>query len=390
MATLFSDDFESGTLAAWDGTVTSAGCSVAVNAASADAGVYGLDANKPTSNDNGSARAYKGYTAPASHVHSLRFRVKVVSRTGDGAMLFGWLQRDAPEYQAKAALYHDGTNWAIRGWQRDGTVGSVVLNTQLVVGTWYTVELVYDASGANPVVTCYLNGASAASFTDSTTGTVNEPTSVHVGLLELAWSQQAEAYYDTVVLADAVQGTGGPAKSGVAFTAALAGSRVAGTRSTWAAVSLTGQSRLADTGLKGATSTARVVGPASARVTSVAARLGAALLFGPFGARAPGLKGARGSARLDADVALRGSGTKGAAASVTVHALIAALGSGVKGGRGGVLAAVLGALRTVLGRPMAPVRTVTAPAQPLAFTAPVQTRGVSAPVQTLTFTVPDQ
>jgi hypothetical protein len=205
-AVLFSDDFESGGTTVWRGTdQTGIASSTQVTTLAAMSGAFGLDTLKAGVKDNGAAQVWAALTAPTSRVLSLRARLRIVSRQGSGALYLQRLYRRAPLYKAVVAVHHSGSAYALELRRVDGSTVLTPMKTQLALGTWYDLELVYDWSGTQPGARLFVDGALDAEATDTSTGSVYAPDSAYVGVWEDGWTQQADANWDDVSVADGVQ-----------------------------------------------------------------------------------------------------------------------------------------------------------------------------------------
>ena len=129
-----------------------------------------------------------------------------MSRSGGGALYLQRLYRAGPLYSSILALHHFNGMYMLDLRQQNGSHQAMPLTTQLVLGTWYDVELVYDWSDPQPVASDpqpVANGVLDTTLTDTTTGTLYSPDSAYVGLFEDGWSEQAEADWDNVSIANA-------------------------------------------------------------------------------------------------------------------------------------------------------------------------------------------
>lgn len=203
MATLFSDNFESGTYASWTTAVTGVGTTITADATSAFAGSFGSHHVKPTSANNGDSNALNNFTPSATGKTSMQFRFKIFSATVDagGELTYGQLRTESPLFNWVLCIRNSlGNNqFAVR--MRDGTISSV----GITLSGYNLIEMVRDTSGANPVNRCYIDGTLAATITDSTAGTIYTPGQVRIALAETSWNATGEVYYDDVLVSDVQQ-----------------------------------------------------------------------------------------------------------------------------------------------------------------------------------------
>jgi hypothetical protein len=192
---------ETGNVTEYDGTVISgAGSTCLVDTTSVLTGTYGLHASGAGST-NGTGWAYANFTpvANSGNYVEITYDFKLVSSlpTGVGTVQFGHLRREGTIFSPVAWIAYDFT----AGWQlgvrgKDGANVGTNLSTAPAVGTWCAIRIVYNATGANPVITLYKDGSSVATYTDTTTGTIYVPNQMRLGGAETQWTVAWECYTD--------------------------------------------------------------------------------------------------------------------------------------------------------------------------------------------------
>ncbi len=205
---LFQDSFETG-FTPWTASGTNSPNALAeVIAAAAYAGALGGHF-AVTAGGSGTDRAfcYKDFAPPTTGIAAAQ---AVFKPLGFGlAVQNEYLRLDnplAPVSTQILLLICDHGVWALQIRRKDGVLASVPLTNPLALGTWYVVELQYDATGPSPVGRCYVDGVLQATITDASVGTLYVPSQVELR----AKGTSAEAYYDSVVTADAAIGMGAP------------------------------------------------------------------------------------------------------------------------------------------------------------------------------------
>jgi hypothetical protein len=211
MATLVSDDFESGASGA-TATQATAGSSATVDGTAAITGSFGLHittVNTGSFTDEAHHRWL--YSAPASNIVEAEARIAIVveGSSGDGVPAVGLnlINLAIGAYIVRIQFVGSsfgGPLWSMAVRGKDTTY----------VGTTFTMpsgtsarlwRVVYDASGANPVATLYIGGTQVATYTDTTSGSLVLPDIVQLGVQELLWTAGAwELYCDDLVVRDAI------------------------------------------------------------------------------------------------------------------------------------------------------------------------------------------
>lgn len=203
MATLFSDNFESGGYTNWTSTATTGvGSTITADATSAYAGSFGSHHVKPTGSNNGNANAIKDFTPSATGTTSMQFRMNIISATiSGGALFYAYLRTESPLFNWVVGIRNAaGTNQFIV-YARDTST----LSANITLSGYNLIEMVRDTSGANPVNRCYIDGTLAATITDTTAGTVYTPGQARINCFEESWIATGEVYYDDVLVSDVQQ-----------------------------------------------------------------------------------------------------------------------------------------------------------------------------------------
>lgn len=211
MTQLFADGFEAGNFSAWSGTATAGtGSTITVETTAADTGTYGARAYNPNNSDNGYARCYQNQTFPASNTLYAKLRWKpVAANVGEGGTLIGpYLYQGNPTYAPVLGLRNASGTWQLIMRRKDGS-NSTATVTGITLNTWYTVKLLWDKSGANPIGKIYLDGVEKASITDTTSGTDRTPSALYCDCREMDWNANGDFYYDGVELHDSDPDAGG-------------------------------------------------------------------------------------------------------------------------------------------------------------------------------------
>lgn len=192
-------------------TTSGASSTFTATAGSAHSGSFGFRANTPAEADNNEeAYGRRLFTAPGSNIVELEAWMNVVTSpaSSSSVVIVGLaLREDANLVDYVASVNWDGLNnpqiWSLSVRRLDGSY----------VGTEFTFpgsgfkkwRLVYDGSGADPVITLSCDGVQLAQYTDTTTGTLRIPDQIEIGLHETQWAQTgAEVHVDDIFIRDAI------------------------------------------------------------------------------------------------------------------------------------------------------------------------------------------
>lgn len=197
----FTNGFEEGDFSAWSITYTAGTGSNSVTTGSKQSGTYGYR-SEGTTNTNWRYQAGKNFTTPANNKSFARFYVYPVSISGSGVLRIGGLYKENPVFNRIASIHYDNGSWFLNVRNLDTSETSTALSAGLTVGAWNEVEVSYDASGANPVTTVWLNNTQVATYTDTSSGTLNQPDRVTIGGHETSWGVTADLYFDDVQVSD--------------------------------------------------------------------------------------------------------------------------------------------------------------------------------------------
>lgn len=212
MTTLFSADFESpnNNFNSWTQlSGTSNGGEVReVIAGAALAGSYG--AHFAIANQGSTDSSWVRHQATddaGRNIFSLRALIQVNSVAGAGAVSFMYLRRVS--VATIAYLQYNNGTWQLFVRKLDATTTTVDFSSGLSTGVTYDVEILYDVSGANPVATIIVDGAIQATYTDTSSGTIQRPYDARIHIREEAEGAYGDVYFDNAVVADAQQQTVG-------------------------------------------------------------------------------------------------------------------------------------------------------------------------------------
>ena len=178
-----------------------AGSKAEVIAAAAYAGTYGAHFNNLSGGftNTGPYRAAT-FTVPTNHIVSAQSIVKVNSVSGAGEIRILHL-RDEARAKSVARIHYNNGVWQLNVLRKDGTSVNANFTTGLTTGVWQRVELTYNWSGAQPVVSAYLNGVLQATITDTTTGTAYNVNSLYCLAYEDVPTAATDVYFDEVKVA---------------------------------------------------------------------------------------------------------------------------------------------------------------------------------------------
>lgn len=200
MAIIFSDNFESGNTSLWLSGFTGGGGTSEVISGAKDVGTYGLHQGITGGSLNG-IWLYYDFTTPASNYVLVTFRFKVNSISGSGTVSFMGMMGNQSTSDMFRLTCVNGT-WGMRVRNRDATNTVTTLSTQLIVGNWYTVDMIADFRGGNPIYKLNLEGIEVGSYTDTTTGTLNVPIEFFPQVVENSITASADVYCDNIQLID--------------------------------------------------------------------------------------------------------------------------------------------------------------------------------------------
>jgi len=183
---VFFDDYETGNHNNWTGTTVSGTGSLAeVLSTNPYAGTYAGHYYRTSASDLGNqALAYRDFTAPAGNIVWAKgyFRFDSIPSstysTVNNVLSLSTTNLD----QTKARFNAYNSNVLRCNYlNKDGTWYGSTWGTSLTTGSYYALKIKFDRSGANPVITWYVNGSQICTTTDTTTGTAYTPTRVRVG-----------------------------------------------------------------------------------------------------------------------------------------------------------------------------------------------------------------
>jgi hypothetical protein len=223
MTTLFSDDFESGDLTAWDSQTDTANVSADVNTDAALNGTYGLDcAGDNASDSNNQSYTTVNFNGPASEVVVIDFEFEWDAWTRGGynsatskAVVAFW-NNDS------GASKHDRMVWLnVQGERvlqccyhsKDGTDTKITGTYTFTLGTTYSIRIVCDFSGSNPVITWYVDDTEIGSATDSSSGSsglgqfaVGDQVEIIFGIIHInQWEKIGYVWFvDDVLVSDEI------------------------------------------------------------------------------------------------------------------------------------------------------------------------------------------
>lgn len=213
MATLHSDDFESGSLAAY--TVLTDGAAVcAANATAVLAGTKGLQLKVVASSSYAQIR--KTIT-PGSGILSLKYKCKIVTPT-EGCEL-GYIMVTGGGNIVHLRMSPFNTRFEIwmdlRGGGQGSYPGPGVTGGLPATGTPFDLELVYNpvdvAHGNAPTATLYIDNVQTLQFVDpSGSGTPLVAGDFALGIYQHGDSSLPEVYCDDLLVSDAFVGAGAP------------------------------------------------------------------------------------------------------------------------------------------------------------------------------------
>ena len=207
---LFSDGFESGDFSLWLGSSGNgrAGSKAEVIAGAANVGGYGAHFNNLSGGftNTGPYRA-ANFAVPASHIVSAQSMVKVNSVSGAGEIRILHL-RDEARAKSVARIHYNNGVWQLNLLRKDGTSVNANFTTGLTTGAWQLVELTYNWSGSQPVLSAYLNGVLQATITDTTAGTAYNINSLYCLAYEDIPTAATDVYFDEVKVGNRYVGPG--------------------------------------------------------------------------------------------------------------------------------------------------------------------------------------
>ena len=138
---------------------------------------------------------------PTNHIVSAQSMVKVNSVSGAGEIRILHLRDEARRQERGTAIHYNNGVWQLNVLRKDGTSVNANFTTGLATGVWQRVELTYNWSGAQPVVSAYLNGVLQATITDTTTGTAYNVNSLYCLAYEDVPTAATDVYFDDVKVA---------------------------------------------------------------------------------------------------------------------------------------------------------------------------------------------
>jgi hypothetical protein len=197
---LFGDGFESGNFSAWSTTTATGSGSASVSTTTPYVGSDdGYFTRSSTAEVGDKAGAIERYGAVSGNVVWARAWVRVDSApTASYFNIDNLLQVDDMNSlnHPKARFgVHSGGKLFYSYLKKDGTWFQADWGT-LTLGQYYGLKVAFDMSGANPVVTWYVNTGSSwvqvASYTDTSSGTLVLPNELRVG----AWTDNGITHSD--------------------------------------------------------------------------------------------------------------------------------------------------------------------------------------------------
>jgi hypothetical protein len=198
-AVIFSDGFETGNHSNWTNTTVSGTGLAEVLATNPYAGTYAGHYYRTSTGDVADqALAYKNFTAPAGNVVWAKgfFRFDSIPSssytTVNNVLSLNTTNLDQTKARFNA---YSSTTLRCSYLNKDGTSYTSYWGTALSTGVYYALKISFDNSGANPVITWYVNGSQIATWTDTTTGTAYTPTQVRVGSILDTGITYADSYY---------------------------------------------------------------------------------------------------------------------------------------------------------------------------------------------------
>jgi len=174
----------------------------AVNSPAAFSGVFGAQLSNGVggTQSNGSSVS-KSFTPPLNQVVSAQTRLKINSFSGTGTLRLLQL-RDSVTGQAVVRVRYVNGVAQLLLVRRNLTQVTANFTNNLTTGSWHTVEVMYDWSGAQPVGKVWVDGVLQASITDTTTGTAIAPNTFFCMVYEDTITASADAHFDDVRLAN--------------------------------------------------------------------------------------------------------------------------------------------------------------------------------------------
>jgi hypothetical protein len=158
---IFSDGFESGTLAAWDGTIGPG--TISVTSAAARTGAFGLRLADSSSSQY--AVVWKRLSTPLNDSFT-RFSVRFTGLTGSTTVAYG---RDESSNSVRWILYYNASSQSFDYFVFNGSGASTGISTaagSAALGAWLTVELRYTGTttGGGQI---WINGVTQPSWSAS-------------------------------------------------------------------------------------------------------------------------------------------------------------------------------------------------------------------------------
>jgi hypothetical protein len=197
---LFSDGLESASFKAWtSGALGSAsGSQAEVITAASYAGLWGAHFSNGVGDAVGSGSYwYTNFSVPASHILSGQARIRINAATGTGSFRVLHLRDQASQNSVLRVQYNNGT-WQLGMLLKDGTTSTADFATNIPIGSWQLLEVIYDWSMEQPVGKAYLNGVLQATITDTTSGSNYNLNSIYCLVYEDAGPATGDVYFDNV------------------------------------------------------------------------------------------------------------------------------------------------------------------------------------------------